>query len=69
MVDPSVNDLLKKVNSRYEIIIGSAKRARELYKGKETTYDKNDLKAVTIAVKEINEGTIELINPVLKEGE
>ncbi len=64
MVDPSVDDLLKIIDSRYEIIVGVSKRARELYEGKETTYDKNKLKAVSIAIKEINEGTIELINPV-----
>jgi len=69
MVNPSVDDLLKIIDSRYEIIVGASKRARELYEGKETTYDKNELKAVTIAIKEINEGTIELINPVLDEDE
>jgi DNA-directed RNA polymerase subunit omega len=63
MVDPSVDDLLKIIDSRYEIIVGVSKRARELYEGKETTYDKNKLNAVSIAIKEINEGTIELINP------
>ncbi|MDM8534946.1 DNA-directed RNA polymerase subunit omega [Clostridiaceae bacterium HSG29] len=69
MVNPSVDDLLKIIDSRYEIIVGAAKRARELYEGKETTYDKNEMKAVTIAIKEINEGTIELISPVLDEDE
>jgi DNA-directed RNA polymerase subunit omega len=69
MIDPSVDDLLKIIDSRYEIIVGVSKRARELYEGKETTYDKNKLKAVSIAIKEINEGTIELINPVLDEEE
>lgn len=67
MINPSIDDLLKKVESRYEIIIGAAKRARELYDGKETTYDKEKLKTISIAIKEIDEGTIELINPVIKE--
>ena len=69
MIDPSVDDLLKIIDSRYEIIVGVSKRARELFEGKETTYDKSKLKAVSIAIKEINEGTIELINPVLDEDE
>jgi len=69
MVNPSVDDLLKIIDSRYEIIVGVSKRARELFEGKETTYDKNELKAVTIAIKEINEGTIELVNPVLDADE
>jgi DNA-directed RNA polymerase subunit omega len=65
MINPSIDELLEKYESRYEIIMGSAKRARELYDGKETTYDKNEFKAVSIAIKEIGEGTIELVNPII----
>ncbi len=69
MINPSIDDLLEKYESRYEIIMGVAKRARELYDGKETTYDRNEFKAVSIAVKEIAEGTIELINPIINPNE
>jgi len=69
MINPSVDDLLEKYASRYEIIMGAAKRARELYDGKETTYDRNEFKDVSIAIKEIAEGTIELINPVINPDE
>lgn len=65
MINPSIDDLLEKYESRYEIIMGASKRARELYDGKETTYDQEEFKAVSIAIKEIAEGTIELINPII----
>lgn len=61
MIDPSIEKLLEKVGTRYEIIIGASKRARNLYEGAETTYDKNKLKPVTIAVKEINDDSIKCI--------
>lgn len=67
MLDPNVNELLTKVDSRYELIVATAKRARELEAGSETTYDKEQLKAVTIAAKELYAGDIEAVKPVTEK--
>jgi len=67
MIDPSIEKLLEKVDTRYEIIIAASKRARNLYKGAETTYDKSKLKPVTIAVKEINDNSIKCITSDKKD--
>ena len=50
MINPSVVDLLKKVEDRYSLVIVTSRRARQ------TTVPSN--KALTIAINEVNEGKI-----------
>ncbi len=61
MIYPSVDELMKKFDSRYSIVIATAKRAREL-EDKENSAEPlvrtNSEKPVTIAVEEIYEGKI-----------
>ena len=56
MVKPSVTDLLKKVNNRYELVVITAKRARQLSKGEKPLKDKKEESNVTLAADEIAEG-------------
>lgn len=58
MIYPPMASLLKKVDSRYTLVIAAAKRARMLTDGakKLTDYDSN--KDVTIAMNEIYAGKV-----------
>jgi DNA-directed RNA polymerase subunit omega len=66
MINPSIVDLLKKVNSRYTLVTMTSKRARQLVEGKEPLIDIDSTKPVTIAINEINEGL--LTYETVKEG-
>ncbi len=62
MIYPSVDELMKKYDSRYSIVIAAAKRARELEdkeNGEEPLIETSSAKPVTIAVEEIYEGKID----------
>ena len=58
MVKPSVTDLLKKANNRYELVVITAKRARQLSKGEKPLIDKKEESNVTLAADEIAEGKV-----------
>ncbi|MBC7765195.1 MAG: DNA-directed RNA polymerase subunit omega [Hyphomonadaceae bacterium] len=58
MLYPSINKLMKKVDSRYTLVVMTAKRARQLAAGEEQLVRDYSEKYVSIAVKEINEGKI-----------
>ncbi|WP_461612194.1 DNA-directed RNA polymerase subunit omega [Clostridium sp. Marseille-QA1073] len=59
MINPSIVDLLKKVDNRYSLVVAASKRARQLIEGKEPLITVDSTKPVTIAINEINEGAIE----------
>lgn len=60
MVKPSVTELLTKANNRYELVVATSKRARQISKG-ETVLVKSDEKSpVTLAAMEIAEGKVEI---------
>ena len=58
MINPSIVDLLEKVDNRYSLVIITSKRARQIIDGSVplTTVPSN--KALTIAINEVNEGKI-----------
>jgi len=58
IVEPTVTDLLKLVDDRYELIIIASKRARQLAEGSIKLTDAKDKSVVTIAAKEIAEGKV-----------
>ncbi len=58
MLNPSVNDLLKKVDSRYTLVVATSKRAREIIEGSEKLIDIASNKPVTIATNEIAQDKI-----------
>lgn len=53
MVKPSIDYLAEKVDSKYTLVILSAKRARELLSGAQSLVECKSNKAVTIALEEI----------------
>lgn len=66
MINPSIVDLLKKVDNRYALITIVSKRARQLVEGSEPMVDIDSTKPVTIAINEVDRGLIDF--KTLKEG-
>ena len=58
MVKPPVTDLLKKIESRYELVIATSKRARQLAEGAQPLTKKKEDSVVTLAAVEIDEGKV-----------
>ena len=73
MLHPSYTDLMKVVNSdvepgetpvvnsRYSIVMATAKRARQIISGDEPLVDGEGKKPLSIAVDELNEGKIKIL--------
>lgn len=63
MTDPSIIDLLKRVDCRYTLVVNVSKRARQLVGGAEPIDNsKKERKPLGIAINEVNEGLITYIN-------
>ncbi len=58
MLYPSITDLLEKVDSRYTLVLASAKRARQLIDGDMVLVKANSKKPVSIATQEIYEDKV-----------
>ena len=76
MVKPTVQELLTKAKNRYELVIATSKRARQISSGAEVKTKVKEESAVTLAANEIAEGKIDIIDPnseklenVVEEGE
>lgn len=59
MIYPSIDVLLKRVDSKYTLVIAAAKRGRQLRNGSKKTIDQIYSKDVTTALHEIELGNIE----------
>lgn len=81
MLHPSYTDLMKVVNaevepgeepvvsSRYSIVMATSKRARQIIAGDEPLVPGNGKKPLSIAVEELNEGKIKILNDEEEEEE
>ena len=63
MLYPSINELLKKVDSRYTLVMMASKRARQLMEGQSSITDNKTTKTVSIAIQEISEDRIGYTRP------
>ena len=63
MVKPTVQELLTKAKNRYELVIATSKRARQIAEGAEVKTSVKEESAVTLAANEIAEGKVEIIEP------
>lgn len=63
MVKPTVQELLTKAKNRYELVIATSKRARQISSGAEVKTKVKEESAVTLAANEIAEGKINIIEP------
>ena len=60
MVKPTVSELLKSAKNRFELVIATSKRARQIASGSEKLTDKDDESPVTLAADEIAEGKVKI---------
>lgn len=58
MIDPPMDELIKKADSRYTLVVLVSKRARQLVSGEPPLTEKPSNKAVTQAIREVYEGKI-----------
>lgn len=63
MVKPTVQELLTKAKNRYELVIATSKRARQISGGAEVKTKVKEESAVTLAANEIAEGKVDIIQP------
>lgn len=55
MLYPSINELAEKIDSRYSLVMITAKRARQLIDGDEPKIETNSIKPVSVAIEEFQE--------------
>ena len=61
MVKPTTAELLQKINdSKFRLVIATAKRARQIANGDERRVNVDEEAPVTIAANEIAEGKVEI---------
>lgn len=60
IVKPTVTELLKKSKNRYELVIATSRRARQIAMGDEPLTKVKEESPVTLAANEIAEGKIEI---------
>ncbi|CAK7021483.1 DNA-directed RNA polymerase subunit omega [Tissierella carlieri] len=63
MLNPSFNELGKRGDSRYTLVMLTAKRARKIIEGAEPLVETNSKKPVSIALEEVLEGKITYTRP------
>jgi len=61
MIYPPITELVDKTGSRYSLVIETAKRARQLVSGAQALSNVKTTKEVTVAVNEIYEGKVEIV--------
>ena len=61
MVKPTVAELLKKAKNRYELVIATSRRARQIAMGDEPLTKVKEESPVTLAANEIAEGKVTII--------
>lgn len=71
IVKPSVTELLTKANNRYELVIATSRRARQIAAGDEPMTKVKEESLVTLAANEIAEGKVEIEreNEIVEEEE
>lgn len=63
MLNPSFNELAKRGDSRYTLVMLTAKRARKIIEGSEPLVETSSKKPVSIALQEVLEGKITYTRP------
>ena len=63
MFNPDLKKMLKNVNSRYSLVVGTAKRAREIREEAIENEKQLDEKTVSVAMEEIWDGKYVIEEP------
>ena len=67
IVKPTVTELLTKTKNRYELVIATSKRARQIAEGAEVLTNVKEKSPVTLAANEIAEGKVEVVKEAMNE--
>jgi len=62
MINPPIGKLMEQADSRYTLVIETAKRARQLAEGAESMISTDSEKFVAVAANEIAQGCVAYIN-------
>ena len=60
---PAINDLISKASNKYELVLATAKRAREIREEAIESEEPIDVKTVSLAIDEILEGKYVIEEP------
>ncbi len=60
MIDPPIDKLIKKAPCRYALVVGVAKRAKELETKEQDTLKNSGMKSISLAAKEVYNDEIEI---------
>lgn len=63
MFNPDLKKMLEEVNSRYSLVVGTAKRAREIRDDANEREEQIDIKTVSTAIEEICDGKYVIDEP------
>lgn len=63
IIDPSIDRLTRRVPSKYLLVVGAARRGRELMNGATSSIPPKSNKPVTVALEEIVAGSVVLLPP------
>ena len=63
IVKPTVSELLKFAKNRYELVIATSKRARQIANGSPVRTNVKEESPVTLAANEIAESKVKIIAP------
>lgn len=69
IVRPTVTELLKKSKNRYELVIATSKRARQIAMGDDPLTNVKEESPVTLAANEIAEGKVTIEREESEENE
>ncbi len=61
IVKPTVTELLRRAKNRYELVIATSRRARQIASGAEPLIKAREKSPVTEAAEEINEGKVTIV--------
>ena len=60
IVKPTTAELLNKTDSKFRLVIATAKRARQIANGSNPLVESEETSPVTLAAEEIAEGKVEI---------
>lgn len=58
LIYPSIDELMRKVGSKYSLVVAASKRARELIEMEQKPVNGKVRKPVTVALEELERGVI-----------
>lgn len=58
MIEPALDALIPKVDSKYTLVVAAARRARKITAGEEPAIETDARKPVTIALEELDQGKL-----------